>query len=74
MWAVNAANIWEQIVERAFTLDSEKGQPVSEAAMFCVDAFYHVEPGVAPSRVMDAMRKVISRRSGKIAGEDRPQN
>lgn len=59
MWAINIQAFWEQFLGRRFTLDREKGKPISPAANFCVDAFKSIDPTIRPSRVMNAMSKVI---------------
>lgn len=70
IWAVNAETIWEELFQRPFTLDYDKGRPVSEAARFAVDAFKTIDPKVPPSRVMNAMKKVIASRRKRISGKN----
>lgn len=68
MWIVNVANYWDKGLGRQFTLDYEKGQPISEAARFCIDTIRIVDPEVLPSAVFGAMKKEIAARRKKPTG------
>lgn len=59
MWAINIRNLWEKELDRRFTLSQHKGEPVSDAAVFCVRTCSILEPGTSNARVFTAMRKAI---------------
>lgn len=71
MWMTNVADFWERKIERPFTRDvSETGEPVTEAARFCVDAYKFVDSQCPPSRVMKEMKACIKarrKRTGRIS-------
>lgn len=63
VWVRTISDLWTDHLHRPFTRDvAPNGEPVSEAARFCVDVFHEVEPSVPPSRVLNAMKQVISER------------
>jgi hypothetical protein len=60
MWMRNMAIIWEDKVQRSFTRDAtDRNDPVSEAARFCVLAFKYVDPTMPKSRILNAMKQQI---------------
>jgi hypothetical protein len=69
-WAANIQFYWVNHFGRNFTLDSLKGQPQSDAARFCCDAFKVIDPKVPPSKVQGSMKKVIARKKKKRAGKE----
>ena len=64
MWIGNMARLWENTVQRAFTRDAtDRNDPVSEAARFCVVAFNYVDPTMPNSRILNAMKQEIQGKS-----------
>ena len=62
MWMANAHLIWTRLLGRPFTRDSlSNGEPISEAARFCVAAFAPVDPDTPKTRIDHEMRQLISR-------------
>ena len=60
MWMANMARLWENTVQRSFTRDAtDRNDPVSEAARFCVLAFNYVDPTMPKSRILNAMKQQI---------------
>jgi hypothetical protein len=60
MWMRNMAIIWEDKVQRSFTRDAtDRNDPVSEAAQFCVLAFKYVDPTMPKSRILNAVKQQI---------------
>jgi hypothetical protein len=59
IWMINIRNLWTDHLGRRFTRAIDQGIPTSEAANFCIVAFRNIEPKAPPSRVTNAMRKVI---------------
>lgn len=74
MWTGNMFNLWEKILGRRFTLDYLAGEPVSDAARFCVAALQPVDPEVPTSRVISAMRRMIRDRRQKTSRNMPSQN
>ncbi|MEX0827944.1 MAG: hypothetical protein WD005_03225 [Haliea sp.] len=65
MWIVLVGDIWENQIGRPFDCDvTSTGEPVSEAARFCVDAHRFVDAECQPSRITKEMLAcVIARRN-----------
>lgn len=60
MWIGNMARLWENTVQRAFTRDAtNRNDPVSEAARFCIIAFKYVDQTMPKSRILNAMKQQI---------------
>lgn len=62
MWIANADGVWRDFTDKPFTLKRHKGQPATDAAAFCVQAFAPVDPNVPASAVMNEMEKRIKKR------------
>lgn len=59
-WIAIIAFYWTGTLNRKFSRDAtDDGQPLSEAARFCVEAFSAVDPEVPQSRVLNAMKLYI---------------
>lgn len=71
MWIVLIGDIWENQIGRPFDCDvTSTGEPVSEAARFCVDAHRIVDAGCQPSRITKEMRACINgrrNRAGRVS-------
>jgi|SRR5579872_2409058 len=63
MWAVNVINYWEKILNRPFALKCYRGQPITDAALFCVEAFMPIDPTVPTARLVTAMRHAMKTRA-----------
>lgn len=62
MWIINIEMIWRELLVRPFTRDvKDPGEPISEAARFCVAAFKAVDPDMPPSRVLNEMKLNIKK-------------
>jgi hypothetical protein len=63
MWVLNIEMFWTQTLGRSFTrVVFAKGEPSSEAALFCVEAFKPFDPKTPPSRVLKEMKHCIKRK------------
>ncbi|MBI1220497.1 MAG: hypothetical protein GC186_18355 [Rhodobacteraceae bacterium] len=63
MWMVNIELIWEEVLKRPFTRDAtSRGEPITEAARFCVEAYKPLDPALPASRVLNEMKLCIKRR------------
>lgn len=72
IWVVNMRSYWIQTLGRRFTVDRLQGQPVSEAARFCVDALHIMEPDIPPTTVINEMQKLISRKRKRATSKNTP--
>ena len=60
MWISNVEMLWTETLGRPFTRDmTAEGEPISDAARFCVSAFGKVSPGTPRHSVLNAMKKHI---------------
>jgi hypothetical protein len=60
-WLGHIRNLWVDFLNRRFTRDvTNEGQPISEAARFCVRACQLVDPKTPPSRILNEMKKIIT--------------
>ena len=58
IWMVNIEKLWTETLGRSFTRDATpEGDPISEAAQFCVYSFGKVSPQTSQVTVINAMRK-----------------
>ena len=73
IWMSNVASIWEESTEHPFTRDvASDGEPVTNAARFCVGAFHFIDPTLERSVVLTAMKSCITRRkkrTGQISSK-----
>lgn len=59
-WIRQIRTMWEQQLGRRFTRDAlNSGEPVSEAARFCVKTYRVLDPETRHTRVLDAMKAYI---------------
>jgi len=65
----NIAYLWADILKRPFTLDYHKGSGVTEAFAFVKAIAGFVDPGIAETKLITAMRTIISER-GNIRKPD----
>lgn len=72
MWVLNAESLWTRVLERRFSCDWNKGQPVTLAAQFCLEMIRQLDPKVLPSLIETAMRKQIAE-SRKRAKRKNPE-
>jgi len=63
MWAVNVINYWEKFLKRPFALKCYRGQPTTDPALFCVEAFKPIDPTVPTARLVTAMRHAMKTRA-----------
>ncbi|MCK4861599.1 MAG: hypothetical protein KAS85_06780 [Rhodobacteraceae bacterium] len=56
-WVTDMRNIWYKPLDRPFTVQGDKGEPISIAAQFCVEVYAHLAPETTKSRVMNEMKK-----------------
>lgn len=60
MWIINIEMFWISTLGRVFSRDAtSSGEPLSEAAQFCVAAFKIVNPATPSSRVLNEMKHRI---------------
>ncbi|KEP70708.1 hypothetical protein DL1_15595 [Thioclava dalianensis] len=60
LWITNIETIWIDILGRPFSRDvTDAGDPISEAARFCVEAFKPIDAALPSSRVLNAMKTRI---------------
>lgn len=70
MWITNIANMWTEKLGRPFTRDTtSKGDPLTEAAQFCIDAFLPISPSTPNSKVLNGMKKHITESRKKATGK-----
>lgn len=63
LWVSNIADIWEQSTDQPFTRDvASDGEPITNAARFCVGAFQFIDPALERSLVLTTMKSCITRR------------
>lgn len=55
-WMSNLYILWTEILGRKFTVDSHQGEPVSDAARFCVAVTRLTAPDITNSQVFTAMQ------------------
>jgi hypothetical protein len=61
-WIRNTSFIWLSSEKRQFTQDSHSGgEPVSDAARFCVDLFVEIDTRTPKTRVIHEMKKLIKK-------------
>ncbi len=58
MWAINMLSLWTELLDREFTIIRHKGEPVSDAARFCCEAFKTVDASVPQSLVITTLEQV----------------
>lgn len=68
IWVANAQVFWGQSLGRKFSLDSNDGEPVSEAARFCWDLVRPLGPDVEFKSLDYTMRTAIAKTSEKENG------
>jgi len=70
MWIINIARMWTEKLDRPFTRDTtSKGDPLTEAAQFCIDAFHPTSPSTPNSKVLNGMKKHITESRKKATGK-----
>jgi hypothetical protein len=75
MWMLNIEMFWTETLGRSFTREvSANGEPLSQAARFCVAAFKPVGPKTPPSRVINEMKHCIKRKRHGSTGRIVTQN
>ncbi len=75
MWMTNIAATWSDLLGRPFTRDvHDNGEPISEAARFCVTAFAELDPKTPPETVLNAMKKTITAQRRKATGKNSSEN
>ncbi len=75
LWISNIADMWTNQLGRPFTRDAtEGGDPLAEAAQFCIAAFEYIDPDTTPIRILNEMRKHISKSRKKATGKNRVKN
>ncbi|WP_458791935.1 hypothetical protein [Yoonia sp. MH D7] len=75
LWVANVEAYWTQTLGRSFSRDvTSTGEPISEAARFCVAAFAPVSAETLPSRVLQEMKLCIKATREKSTGRITPQN
>jgi hypothetical protein len=61
IWVKNIAEIWTELLGRPFTRDvTDAGEPITEAARFCVDTFKALAPRAPQSRILTVMKEHIA--------------
>lgn len=63
-WVGNLHILWTNILGRKFTVDSHHGEPVSDAARFCVAATRLTAPDITNSQIFTAMQHQRRARRG----------
>jgi hypothetical protein len=59
LWIANIAKVWAEVTDQPFTRDvASDGEPITNAARFCVGAFQMVDPELDRSVVLTAMKKL----------------
>lgn len=70
MWITNVAIMWTEKLGRPFTRDTtSKGDPLTEAAQFCIDAFHPISPSTPNSKILNEMKKHITKSRKKTTGK-----
>lgn len=73
LWMSNVADIWAEAANQPFTRDvASDGEPITNAARFCVSAFQLIDPELDRSLVLTAMKKFKAKRNkrtGQIGDE-----
>ena len=73
LWVANVETYWTQTLGRNFSRDvTSTGEPISEAARFCVAAFASVSAETLPSRVLQEMKLCIKATREKSTGRITP--
>lgn len=71
MWVINMEALWTQSLGRPFTRDmTPEGEPISEAARFCVAAFGRLSPGTPRHSILNAMKSYIKSVKAKSLAND----
>jgi len=70
MWAVNTINYWESpdCLNRRFALKCYKGEPITQGALFTIEAFQPIDPTISVARHVTAMRHAMKTRRKRVAG------
>jgi hypothetical protein len=75
MWMFNIEIFWTETLGRSFTrVVLPNGEPLSQAARFCVEAFKPFDPKTPPSRVINEMKHCIKRKRHGSTGRIVTQN
>lgn len=75
MWVINIEALWTQSMGRPFTRDmTAEGEPISEAARFCVAAFGRLSPGTPKHTILNAMKSCIKSVKAKSLANDPSKN
>jgi hypothetical protein len=62
-WVQDIQHMWERVLNRSFTRDVDAyGEPISEAACFCVGVYRQMHPNTPRSRVLNEMKIAIQTR------------
>lgn len=57
MWLINVQSKWPEWTDRPFSRDIDsRGEPITWAARFCVQAFRKVEPTYTKSRILNGLK------------------
>ncbi|MES0826111.1 hypothetical protein [Ruegeria sp. SCP11] len=64
LWMRNIADLWDGTTSQAFTRDvTSTGEPITNAARFCAEAFRSIDPSIPTSRVMRELKDCIRERA-----------
>jgi len=76
LWLANIRDIWLDVTEQPFSRDlTAEGDPITNAARFCVMAFQKIEPDCAPRTILNGMKAYIKEKStsaGKVRAKTGP--
>jgi hypothetical protein len=76
LWMHNIEDLWTRTTQVPFTRDqTQSGEPITPAAVFCVAAFLHVTPDYSKSRILGEMKDCIRtsrRRTGGYVAKNDP--
>lgn len=73
LWVLNIKELWTQTTDAPFTRDAtDANEPITSAAIFCVNAFHIIEPDYPNSRILREMKDCIARQkpTGRIVSKN----
>lgn len=62
MWMINISRLWSGLLGRTFSRDvTNRGEPITAAAQFCIAAFAYFDTDTPPSRILNEMKLCIKK-------------
>ncbi|MDE0591585.1 hypothetical protein OU789_16725 [Halocynthiibacter sp. C4] len=70
LWFSNIEKLWCEISSDPFSRDiTSTGEPITNASRFCVLAFQKIDPNYTESRILNGMKKFITKRRKEATGK-----